>query len=245
MERAIRVGGSGRGGGVDVLSVQSDFVLQTMATTATTADVNPAQPEKQATPPVQMFYCGVCTFPPEYCEFGNSLSKCKEWLQAQRPDLYQKYYSDEAIKAKLGTISQEAQSKLEEDTAKKEAKTEAKADAARKKKLASQVVIKRIERNKRKYITSVRGLEAFGVDLKKAAKLFAQRFATGGSVTKNAAGIDGIVVQGDVSQEIYGMIVEANDGGGEGGKGKKGLDVLKGVLVDNIEMVEEKRKKDN
>jgi hypothetical protein len=80
-------------------------------------------------------------------------------LQAQRPDLYEKYYSDgthvisknsclhshawalgsfssqEAIKAKLGTISREAQSKLEEDTAKKEAKAEAKADAARKKKL--------------------------------------------------------------------------------------------------------------
>ena len=43
--------------------------------------------------------------------------------------------SQEAIKAKLGTISQEAQNKLEEDTAKKEAKAEAKADAARKKKL--------------------------------------------------------------------------------------------------------------
>jgi hypothetical protein len=52
-------------------------------------------------------------------------------------------------------------------------------------------------------------------------------------------------VQGDVSQEIYDMIVEANEGGADGGKGgKKGLDVLKGVLVDNIEMVEEKRKKD-
>ena len=81
--------------------------------------------------------------------------------------------------------------------------------------------------------------------MKKAAKLFAQRFATGGSVTKNAAGIDEIVVQGDVSQEIYDMIVEANDGRAEGGKGKKGLDVLKGVLVDNIELVEEKRKKDD
>ena len=50
--------------------------------------------------------------------------------------------SQEAIKAKLGTISQEAQSKLEEDTAKKEAKAEAKADAARKKKLVrSQILI--------------------------------------------------------------------------------------------------------
>ncbi|MBE3045070.1 hypothetical protein IMZ48_21450 [Candidatus Bathyarchaeota archaeon] len=29
------------------------------------------------------------------------------------------------------------------------------------------MVIKRIERNKRKYVTSVSGLEAFGLDLKK------------------------------------------------------------------------------
>jgi len=41
------------------------------------------------------------------------------------------------------------------------------------------------------------------------------------------------------------MIAEANEGGGGSGKGgKKGLEVLKGLLVDNIEMVEEKRKKD-
>ena len=65
-------------------------------------------------------------------------------------------------------------------------------------------------------------------------------------MTKNAAGIDEIVVQGDVSQEIYDMIAEANKSGGGGGKGgKKGLDVLKGVLVDNIEMIEEKKKKDS
>ncbi|KAF8272155.1 translation initiation factor SUI1 [Lactarius quietus] len=209
---------------------------------AATVDPTSVQPEKRATPPVQMFYCGVCTYPPEYCEFGDSLSKCKEWLQAQHPDLYEKYYSDVALKAKLGTISQEAQNRLEEETAKKEAKADAKADAARKKKM---VVIKRIERNKRKFVTSVRGLEALiGVDLKKAAKLFAQRFATGGSVTKNAAGIDEIVVQGDVSQEIYDMIAEANESSGDGGKGgKKGLDILKGVVIDNIEMVEEKKKR--
>ncbi|KAI0068529.1 density-regulated protein DRP1 [Artomyces pyxidatus] len=214
---------------------------------ASTAPEDPSTSEKVATPPVEMFYCGVCTFPPEYCEFGTSFSKCKEWLHTERLDLFEKYYSDEALQAKLGTLSVEAQSKLEKDTAKKEAKAEAKADAARKKKMSSPVIIKRIERNKRKYVTSIRGLEAFDIDLKKASKFFATKFATGASVTKNAAGIDEIVVQGDVSQEVYDMIAEANEGGGEGGGGgkggKKGLDVLKGVVVDNIEMVEEKKKK--
>ncbi|KAI0053761.1 density-regulated protein DRP1, partial [Auriscalpium vulgare] len=212
-----------------------------------TTQQDAAAPEKVAVPPVQMFYCGVCSWPPEYCEFGVSLSKCKEWLHDSRPDLYEKYYSEEALTAKLGTISLEAQSKLEKDSAKKEAKAEAKAEAAKKKKLvrALLVIIKRIERNKRKYVTSIRGLEIFDVDLKKASKFFAQKFATGASVTKNAAGIDEIVIQGDVSQEVYDLIEEANEGGeGGGGKGgKKGLDVLKGVVVDNIEMVEEKKKK--
>lgn len=85
-----------------------------------------------------------------------------------------------------------------------------------------------------------------GIDLKKAAKLFAQRFATGASVTKNAAGTDEIVVQGDVSQEIFDMIDDANEEGSGGGKGgKKGLDVLKGVVIENVDIVEEKKKKSN
>jgi len=124
----------------------------------------------------------------------------------------------------------EAQAKLEKDTAKKEAKAEAKADAALKKRLASQVTIKRIERNKRKHVTSIHGLEAFGVDLKKAAKQFSSKFATGSSVTKNLQGQDEIVVQGDVSDEIVEMI-EAEVG------------VLKGIPADNVEVVEEKKKK--
>ncbi|KAG5220600.1 Translation machinery-associated protein [Salix suchowensis] len=136
----------------------------------------------------------------------------------------------EALQAKIGTLSLEAQTKLEKDTAKAEAKADAKADAALKKKMSSQITIRRIERNKRKHITAVHGLEAFGIDLKKAAKQFASKFATGASVTKNAQGLDEVVVQGDVSDEIVDMIEQ------EAG-------VLKGIPVDNVEIVEEKKKK--
>ncbi|KAI0920759.1 hypothetical protein AcW1_005062 [Taiwanofungus camphoratus] len=188
------------------------------------------QDAPQAIPPVQVLYCGVCTFPVEYCEFGSRLTRCKEWLQKEHLDLYEKYYSEEALQAKLGTLSLEAQSKLEKDTAKKEAKAEARADAALKKKMASQVTVKRIERNKRKFVTSIHGLEAFDVDLKKAAKFFAQRFATGASVTKGLQGQDEIVVQGDVSGDIVEMIEE-------------GVGLLKGVPKENVVEVEEKKKK--
>lgn len=68
------------------------------------------------------------------------------------------------------------------------------------------------------------------MDLKKAAKLFAQKFATGSSVTKNPQGLEEIVVQGDVSGEIVEMIED-------------GVGLLKGVPKDNIVEIEEKKKK--
>lgn len=93
-----------------------------------------------------------------------------------------------------------------------------------------QIIIKRIERNKRKHITSVFGLEAFGIDLKKASKQFSSKFATGSSVTKNPQGLEEIVVSGDVSDEILEMI-------------ENEVGVLKGIPADNVELVEEKKKK--
>lgn len=46
------------------------------------------------------------------------------------------------------------------------------------------------------------------IDLKKAAKSFASKFACGSSVVKNNQGMDEIVVQGDVSDDLYDYILE-------------------------------------
>jgi density-regulated protein DRP1 len=73
----------------------------------------------------------------------------------------------------------------------------------------------------------VSGLEAFGLELKKVSKDFGKKFATGSSVTKTASGTDEIVVQGDVSDEIEEFI----------------LDNYKQVPEDNIELIEDKKKK--
>ncbi|KZP00231.1 density-regulated protein DRP1 [Calocera viscosa TUFC12733] len=189
-----------------------------------------AGPSEPPVKPIEVLYCEVCSFPPEYCEFGSSVSKCKQWLEKEHPDLYEKYWSDEALVKKIGTLSVENQKKLDVDSAKKEAKAEAKASAAEKKRKESKITIKRVERNKRKHVTSVQGLEAFGVDLKKASKLFAQKFATGSSVSKNLQGLEEIVVQGDVTEEIIDMIVDQ-------------VGVLKGVPEKNIIKIEEKKKK--
>ena len=76
-------------------------------------------------------------------------------------------------------------------------------------------------------MTAVSGLEAFGLDLKKVAKDFGKKFATGASVTKTARGGEEIVVQGDVSEEIEEFLLER----------------FKEVPEDNIELVEDKKRK--
>jgi density-regulated protein DRP1 len=84
----------------------------------------------------------------------------------------------------MSSLSVEAQKRAEKDSQKKAAKA-ATAEARAAETLASsKILIKRIERNKRKYVTAVQGLEAFGLDIKKVAKDFGKKFATGSSVTK-------------------------------------------------------------
>ncbi|ORZ00927.1 translation initiation factor SUI1 [Syncephalastrum racemosum] len=92
---------------------------------------------------------------------------------------------------------------------------------------SSRVMVKRVERTKRKCITIVHGLEIFDVDLKKAAKMFANRFACGSSVAKNNQNQDEIVVQGDFSAEVEELI----------------LKTWPQVPEDNIDLVEETKKK--
>ncbi|EQB54973.1 Translation machinery-associated protein 22 [Colletotrichum gloeosporioides] len=172
-------------------------------------------------------YCGVCTLPPEYCEYGGTVKKCQEWLQKHQPELYQRIWSAEALEAATASLSVDAQKRAAKDAQKKTAKAEA-AEAKQADKLAkSTVTIKRIERNKRKFVTSVSGLEHFGLENKKVAKEFGKKFATGSSVTKTPSGGEEIVVQGDVSDEIEEFLLEK----------------YKEIPEDNIELVEDKKKK--
>ena len=59
-----------------------------------------------------------------------------------------------------------------------------------------------MERNKKKHVTSVHGLHLFGIDLKKASKLFANKFGAGATVSKTANGDEEILIQGDVSYDV-------------------------------------------
>ena len=47
-----------------------------------------------STKPIQPSYCGVCSLPTEYCEFGPSFSKCKSWLEEKRPEEYARLWGE-------------------------------------------------------------------------------------------------------------------------------------------------------
>ena len=114
----------------------------------------------------------------------------------------------EALSANLSALSVDAQKRAEKDAAKKTAKAAAAEQREAERKAEAVVLIKRVERNKRKYVTVVSGLEDHGLDLKKVAKELGKKFATGSSVTKTAAGGEEITVQGDVSDDLYDWLVE-------------------------------------
>ncbi|KAH7398060.1 density-regulated protein DRP1 [Cadophora sp. MPI-SDFR-AT-0126] len=174
-----------------------------------------------------VIYCGVCSLPPEYCEFGGTVKKCQDWLQKNHEDLYERLWSEDALAAATSSLSVDAQKRAEKDAHKKALKAEA-AEAKQAATIkSSKVIIKRVERNKRKFVTTVTGLEAFSLENKKVAKDLGKKFATGSSVTKVPSGGEEIVVQGDVSEEIEEFLLEK----------------YPVIPEDNIELVESKIKK--
>lgn len=121
-----------------------------------------------------------------------------------------------------------AQERAAKDAAKKEAKAALVEARDAERKAAAKIQIKRVERNKRKHVTVLTGLEVHGLENKKVAKELGKKFATGSSVTKSPAGQEEITVQGDVSDNVRDWLLEVY--------GSK-------VPEANIELVEDKKKK--
>jgi density-regulated protein DRP1 len=169
---------------------------------------------------------------------GASRSPCEAVLsryvhadidRAVRRTLYSEAHSNpqpEALQQNMASLSVDAQKRAEKDAQKKAAKAATAEARAAETRASSKILIKRIERNKRKYVTAVQGLEAFGLDIKKVAKDFGKKFATGSSVTKIPGGGEEITVQGDLSEDILDFLVDKYE-----------------VPEDNVELIEDKKKK--
>ncbi|KAL3825289.1 hypothetical protein ACJIZ3_021318 [Penstemon smallii] len=159
--------------------------------------------------PFQVLYCGVCGLPAEYCEFGPDFEKCKPWLIQNAPDLYPDLVKEAGSK-EADKVSDQLSSTSISDAGSSKPKEEVKRlpGGKIKKKEKPEIIIEKMTRNKRKCITTVKGLELFGVKLNDASKKLGKKFATGASVVKGPTEKEQIDVQGDIFYDIVDFITE-------------------------------------
>ncbi|CAH9104928.1 unnamed protein product [Cuscuta epithymum] len=163
--------------------------------------------------PVQVLYCGVCGLPPEYCEFGGpDFEKCKPWLIQNAPNVYPDLLRG-ADGKESDTVADQFQATSISDagagsSAPKQEEVKRLPGGKIKKKDKQEVVIEKMTRNKRKCITTIKGLELFGIKLSDASKKLGKKFATGASVVKGPTEKEQIDVQGDIAYDIVDFITE-------------------------------------
>jgi len=171
-----------------------------------------------------MQYCPTCTAPFEYCEWGPDFAKCKAWFTENWTSAYPDVAEgDELVElmTRLGfegkpdANAKKAQAAKKAPPAEGEGAPAAGAEGAplskkeAKKKAEQQVVIELATRNKKKHVTSVRGLEHFEVDVPAAAKTFGKKFACGSAFQKGKNGLpDQIEIQGNYKDELPAFIAE-------------------------------------
>lgn len=197
--------------------------------------------ERPTTRVVKVAYCPITTMPHEYSEFDPQFEESKKRFQAE----YQQHFPEVVDEEALSTLMLRLGFEGEVDAAAKKAqsgkKPKAEGEAAGgKKKPPAQVVIELTSRNKKKHITCVRGLEAFGVDMSDAAKPMGKKFASGSAFQKGKHGQpDQIEIQGNFIEELPAFllskfkipeeackIVDSSKGGKKGGGGAGGGEVV-------------------
>ncbi|KAK6941378.1 SUI1 domain [Dillenia turbinata] len=174
--------------------------------------------------PVRVLYCGVCGLPAEYCEFGPDFEKCKPWLLQHAPDLYPDLVKDanakeadklsDKLKAtgfapvSTGDGASTDGAASSGAPASKEEEVKRLPGGKIKKKEKPEVIIEKVVRNRRKCITTVKGLDLFGIKLGDASKKLGKKFATGASVVKGPTEKDQIDVQGDIAYDVVEFITD-------------------------------------
>lgn len=149
--------------------------------------------------PVQILYCGACSCPPEYCgwtgaKVGTIDEACKTWLLANAPVMAAKFGYDGAD-GEAAAAGGDGEGKPMPGGKKKK-------DAVK------EVLVSSKQRQKKKYVCTVRGLEGFGVKLPDACKVFKKKFSTGASVTETPDQKEEIEIQGDVKDDVVPLIVK-------------------------------------
>jgi len=175
----------------------SDPSGESVAAAASSAASPPPPPEFKAHsdyPPMQsaivVTYSPFSGLPPDFCQFGPNWDKDKPWCMENCPEYY----------PELSGVSLEDAKKTAEDASKPKEKL---LPGGKKKRDASpHIFIRKLTRGGRKCVTTVNGLETFGVNMDDVAKKFKKKFACGCAVVKDNAGCDLIEIQGDFEEEV-------------------------------------------
>lgn len=161
--------------------------------------------------PKKVVYCPTCTMPIEFCEFGASYDTCLPWIAKKHPEVLSEAVLAEAL-GKSCTVEGGDEDEESEKSKEKEKKTKGRHKGAAALKTAAvldtKVVIARIQRQKRKFVTVVAGLETVqDLRLKDATKVFGKKFSSGASVNDVQGGGKEVVIQGDVSFDLPAVLM--------------------------------------
>lgn len=152
--------------------------------------------------PVSVVYCPTCTMPCEFCEHGACFDKCLPWIVKNCPEVLDPNLLAEMV-AKLAVGDDEPL--VLEPTKKKGGGAAAPKKATVRE---TKVVITRVQRQKKKFVTVVGGLESVpDLKIKDASRVFGKKFSSGCSVNESQTGAKEVVIQGDVLFDLPNILV--------------------------------------
>lgn len=148
--------------------------------------------------PETVKYCPIDGLPGDFCQYGPSWEKSKPWCMENCPEYYPELCGVSLDDAKKGA-----------DAAAEKAKVKELPGGKKKRDKSPEIQIKKLSRGGRKCVTSIVGLDGFGVKLDAAAKLFKKKFSCGCAVVAGDPGHPETVdIQGDFEEEVVDLIVK-------------------------------------
>jgi density-regulated protein DRP1 len=176
--------------------------------------------------PVDVIYCPTCTMPCEFCEHGACFDKCLPWILKNCPEVLSETVLAEMVaKTSIGDDEPQVGHKFFcystalnfmsdmrgdlQGEVKKEKKKGGGAAAPKKATvLDTKVIITKVQRQKRKYVTVVGGLETVpDLKIKDASRVFGKKFSSGCSVNESQTGAKEVVIQGDVLFDLPAILM--------------------------------------
>jgi density-regulated protein len=165
---------------------------------------------------VEVIYHPDSGIPCEFCEFSETFEKDLPWIlencpEAVSEDVLAKAVEKMTLKNGGDGETLAAAGGDSEEGGKKE-KQRGAGIAAKKTKAGpgeTKVIINRVQRQKRKFVTAIIGMETVpDIKMKDVAKFFGKKFASGSAISKIPGGGEEIVIQGDVQYDLPEILVQ-------------------------------------